>query len=48
MMRAIGRASTDEMMIPYVSWTHVNPADDNEYRQKYGAQRKNALARGTE
>ena len=27
-----GPASTDEMMIPYISWSHVNAEDDEEYR----------------
>jgi hypothetical protein len=43
-----GSASTDEMMIPYVSWTHVNPADDDAYRTRYAERRKNALKQGTE
>jgi mono/diheme cytochrome c family protein len=43
-----GEASTDEMMIPYVSWTHVDPKDDQKYRENMTAMRKEVLKNGTE
>jgi mono/diheme cytochrome c family protein len=43
-----GEASTDEMMIPYVSWTHANPAEGQAYRQATMAHRKQVLSQGVE
>ncbi len=43
-----GEASTDEMMIPYVSWTHADPVAGQAYRDKNMAHRKRVLTEGVE
>ena len=39
-----GSASTDEMMIPYVSWTYADPENDRKYREERMAARRQRSA----
>jgi hypothetical protein len=43
-----GPASTDEMMIPYVSWTHADPAEGQKYRTERQAGRRGVILQDAE
>lgn len=43
-----GPASTDEMMIPYASWTHADPAEGQKYRAERAAGRRGVVLKDAE